>query len=125
MALPKTIKEEKDLEPYERLFANTAYWKTHRRGISEPADRHRHGALRAEHVQRDFVQRDQEVFDSFGRRRVVPMRTFMERKGFILRPKFVFIDGRTGDHDVLGDATAKKFSTTRSRTRRRCRRTSS
>ena len=43
-----------------------------------------------------FVQRDQEVFDSFGRRRVVPMRTYMERKGFILRPKFVFIDGRTG-----------------------------
>src|SRR5262249_15900157 len=23
----KNIKEEKDLEPYERLFANTAYWK--------------------------------------------------------------------------------------------------
>ena len=43
-----------------------------------------------------FVQRDQEVFDSLGRRRVVPTRTYMERKGFILRPKFVFIDGRTG-----------------------------
>ena len=43
-----------------------------------------------------FVQRDQEVFDSFGRRRVVPVRTYMERKGFVLRPKFVFIDGRTG-----------------------------
>src|SRR5262249_12920837 len=25
--LPKQIKEEKDLEPYERVFANTAYWK--------------------------------------------------------------------------------------------------
>ena len=25
---PRHIKEEKDLEPYERLFANTAYWKT-------------------------------------------------------------------------------------------------
>ena len=43
-----------------------------------------------------IVQRDQEVFDSFGRRRTVPMRTFMERKGFLLQPKFVFIDGRTG-----------------------------
>ena len=43
-----------------------------------------------------FVQRDQETFDSLGRRRVVPTRTYMERKGFILRPKFVFIDGRTG-----------------------------
>jgi len=27
---------------------------------------------------------------------VVPVRTYMERKGFILRPKFIFIDGRTG-----------------------------
>jgi len=27
MALPTVIKDEKDLEPYERLFANTAYWK--------------------------------------------------------------------------------------------------
>ena len=43
-----------------------------------------------------FVQRETEVYDSFGRRRVVPTRTYMERKGFILRPKFVFIDGRTG-----------------------------
>src|SRR5688572_24883139 len=25
-ALPKQIREERDLEPYERLFANTAYW---------------------------------------------------------------------------------------------------
>src|SRR5262249_17628941 len=26
-ALPLKIKDEKDLEPYDRLFANTAYWK--------------------------------------------------------------------------------------------------
>jgi hypothetical protein len=40
--------------------------------------------------------RDVEQIDSFGRRRVVPTRTYMERKGFVLQPKFVFIDGRTG-----------------------------
>ena len=40
--------------------------------------------------------REHEVYDQFGRRRVVPVRTYMERKGFILRPKFIFIDGRTG-----------------------------
>src|SRR5262249_50712864 len=27
LSLPANIKDEKDLEPYERLFANTAYWK--------------------------------------------------------------------------------------------------
>ena len=42
------------------------------------------------------MQRDREVYDQFGRRSVQPVRTYMERKGFILRPKFVFIDGRTG-----------------------------
>ena len=67
-----------------------------RRGISEPADRHRHGAVHARIDAAGFVQRDQEIYDSFGRRSVVPMRTYMERKGFVLRPKFVFIDGRTG-----------------------------
>ena len=42
------------------------------------------------------MQREQEVIDQLGRRRVVPVRTYMERKGFILQPKFIFIDGRTG-----------------------------
>jgi len=31
----------------------------------------------------------------FGRR-VVPVRTYVESKGFLLKPKFIFIDGRTG-----------------------------
>jgi hypothetical protein len=48
------------------------------------------------HSSAGFVQRDQEVFDQLGRRSVRPVRTYMERKGFVLRPKFVFIDGRTG-----------------------------
>ena len=43
-----------------------------------------------------FVQREQETYDPFGRRVVVPVRTYMERKGFVLKPRFVFIDGRTG-----------------------------
>jgi hypothetical protein len=39
---------------------------------------------------------NREVYDAYGRRSVVPVRTYMERKGFILQPRFVFIDGRTG-----------------------------
>jgi hypothetical protein len=39
---------------------------------------------------------ERETYDQFGRRRVTPVRTYMERKGFILTPKFIFIDGRTG-----------------------------
>ncbi len=48
------------------------------------------------HQRSGYVQREEEVYDAFGRRRVVPVRTFQERKGFILKPKFIFIDGRTG-----------------------------
>src|SRR5262249_20991550 len=43
-----------------------------------------------------MVQREVEQYDNFGRRHVTPVRTYMERKGFLLRPKFIFIDGRTG-----------------------------
>jgi hypothetical protein len=95
IALPKAIKGEKDLEPYERLFANTAYWK-------RIGEEYQHPLIVTGTVlftpqsRSGFVQREQEEFDQFGRRRVVPVRTYQERTGFILRPKFVFIDGRTG-----------------------------
>jgi hypothetical protein len=95
VSLPANIKEEKDLEPYERLFANTAYWKRIGEEFQNPLIV-TGTVLFANRSTSGFVQRDQETFDSLGRRRVMPMRTYMERKGFILRPKFVFIDGRTG-----------------------------
>jgi hypothetical protein len=95
LALPNTIKEEKDLEPYERLFANTAYWKRIGEEFQNPLIV-TGTVLFTNRSTSGFVQRDQETFDSLGRRRVVPTRQYMERKGFILRPKFVFIDGRTG-----------------------------
>lgn len=95
MPLPQKIKEEKDLEPYERLFANTAYWKKIGEEYQNPLIV-TGTVLFMPHSRSGFVQKDTEVYDSFGRRRVVPVRTYMERKGFILRPKFVFIDGRSG-----------------------------
>jgi len=95
MALPTTIKEEKDLEPYERLFANTAYWKTIGEEYQNPLIV-TGTVLFAPKTSSAIVQRDQEIFDSFGRRVTVPTRTYMERRGFLLQPKFVFIDGRTG-----------------------------
>ena len=95
MALPQKIKDEKDLEIYERLFANTAYWKRIGEEFQNPLIV-TGTVLFMNRTTSGFVQRDTEVYDSFGRRRVVPLRTYMERKGFILQPKFVFIDGRTG-----------------------------
>jgi hypothetical protein len=94
-ALPERIKDERDLEPYERIFANASYWKKLGEEFQNPLIV-TGTVLFTPHQRSGFVTREQEVYDQFGRRRVVPVRAYMERKGFILRPKFIFIDGRTG-----------------------------
>lgn len=93
--LPERIRDEKDLASYERVFANVDYWKRIGEEFQGPLIV-TGTVLFTPHQRSGFVTREQEVYDSFGRRRVVPVRTYLERKGFILRPKFVFIDGRTG-----------------------------
>jgi hypothetical protein len=93
---PPVINDEKDLEQYQHLFANVAYWKRIGEEYQQPLIVT--GAILFAPQQRSgFVQREQETYDSFGRRVVVPVRTYMERKGFVLRPTFIFIDGRTGE----------------------------
>ena len=92
---PAAIREIKDLEPYEQVFANVEYWKRIGEEYQNPLIVT--GTVRFTPLSRSgIVQREQEVFDSVGRRSVVPIRTYMERKGFTLQPRFVFIDGRTG-----------------------------
>ena len=82
-ALPQKIKEQKDLEPYEQLFANIAYWKRIGEEYQNPLIVT--GTCCSRRARRaGFVQRETEVYDGLGRRRVVPVRTYMERKGFIL-----------------------------------------
>ncbi len=93
---PPVFNDEKDLEPYQHLFANVAYWKRIGEEYQQPLIVT--GAILFAPQQRSgFVQREQETYDSFGRRVVVPVRTYQERKGFVLRPTFIFIDGRTGE----------------------------
>jgi hypothetical protein len=89
------IKEDSDLEAYEHVFANVEYWKRIGEEYQQPLIV-TGTVMFAPQARSGIVQRDQEVYDSFGRRRVVPVRTYMERKGFVLRPRFVFIDGRNG-----------------------------
>jgi len=95
LPLPGDIKSEKDLEAYERLFANTAYWRRIGEEYQNPLIV-TGTILFAPQQRAGWVSRDVEQFDSFGRRRVVPVRNYLDRKGFLLQPKFVFIHGRTG-----------------------------
>ena len=92
---PAAIKDPKDLEPYEHIFADVEYWKKIGEEYQNPLIV-TGTVMFTPHQRSGIVQREEEVYDSFGRRRVVPVRTYMERKGYILQPKFVFIDGRTG-----------------------------
>lgn len=93
--LPERIRTEKDLEVYDQIFANVDYWK-------QLGEEHQNPliitgtVLFVPHARSGFIQSQEEVFDALGRRSVRPVRTYRERKGYILRPKFIFIDGRTG-----------------------------
>jgi hypothetical protein len=89
------IKNEKDLAKYDKIFADVAYWK--RLGEEYQTPLIVTGTvLFTPHQANGFVMQNREVYDSFGRRSVIPVRTYQERRGFILQPRFVFIDGRTG-----------------------------
>ena len=92
---PVAILEDEDLELYEHVFADVEYWKRIGEEFQQPLIV-TGTVMFAPQARSGIVQRDREVYDSLGRRSVVPVRTYMERKGFVLRPRFVFIDGRTG-----------------------------
>jgi hypothetical protein len=90
------IRDERELQPFERIFDDKDYWKKVGEEYQGPLIV-TGSVIFVPHQRSGYVQKEQEVYDSFGRRSVVPVRTYMDRKGFILKPKFVFIDGRTGE----------------------------
>jgi hypothetical protein len=104
-APPTEVKDEKDLDAYSNLFANVDYWKRIGEEYQQPLIV-TGTVLFTPHQRNSIVQREEEVLDSFGRRRVIPVRTYQERKGFVLSPKFIFIDGRTGT--VMHSTTARE-----------------
>ncbi len=89
-----TLSEE-ELEGYEHLFANVSYWR-------QLGEEHQNPLIVTgtvyftPHQRSGMVTREREIYDEFGRRRVVPVRAFRDRRGFVLSPTFIFIDGRTG-----------------------------
>ena len=89
------IRNEKDLERYQSIFADVAFWKKIGEEYQNPLIV-TGTVLFTPHQTAGFVTRNVETYDALGRRIVTPVRTYMERKGFILEPRFIFIDGRTG-----------------------------
>jgi hypothetical protein len=89
------IRTQKDLERFQGIFADVEFWKKLGEEYQNPLIV-TGTVLFTPHQERGFVMQEREFYDQFGRRRVTPVRTYMERKGFILTPKFIFIDGRSG-----------------------------
>jgi hypothetical protein len=89
------IMTERDLQPYEEIFADVDYWK--RLGEEYQAPLIITGSVLFTDVQRSgMVSRSREMLDAYGRRSVQDVRQYEDRKGYALVPKFIFIDGRTG-----------------------------
>ena len=89
------IRTERDLERYQAIFSDTAFWKKLGQEHQNPLIVT--GTVLFTNTQTSgFVTTNREIIDPLGRRVVAPQRVYMERKGFIIEPRFVFIDGRTG-----------------------------
>lgn len=89
------IKDEKDLQPYESIFNDVAYWKRIGEEYQQPLIVT--GSVLFQEISRSGPQSQvQEYMDPSGRRATQEVRSYTERKGYALVPKFVFIDGRTG-----------------------------
>jgi hypothetical protein len=89
------IRTEKDLEKYQSIFADVAFWKRIGEEYQNPLIV-TGTVLFTPQQSQGFVVRQQEGWDNLGRRTTMPQRVWLERKGFVLSPKFIFIDGRTG-----------------------------
>jgi hypothetical protein len=90
-----SIRTEADLERYQAIFSDEAFWR--RVGEEHQQPLIVTGTVLFTNTQQaGFVNTNREVIDQLGRRVVQPMRVYMERRGFIIEPRFIFIDGRTG-----------------------------
>lgn len=86
---------EEDLELLEHIFANTSYWQQLGEEYQSPLIVT--GTVYfTPHQRSGMVTRQRELYDEFGRRQVAPVRAYRDRRGYVLSPKFIFIDGRTG-----------------------------
>jgi len=89
------IKNEKDLAEYEPILSDTAFWK--KVGDEYQGALIVTGSVLFTEISRSgMVSRPQTYTDQYGRTQVTERREYANQKGYSLAPRFVFIDGRTG-----------------------------
>lgn len=91
----ESVLSERDLEPYKHVFTNVDYWKRVGEEYQQPLIV-TGTILFSPQESSQLVNTQRESFDDLGRRTTEPTQELRERRGFLLQPTFVFIDGRTG-----------------------------
>ena len=89
------IKDAADLKQYEAIFADADYWKKIGDEYQEPLIVT--GSVLFTPIERSgMVSRPQASINELGQEQFRSVREYSDMKGYALTPKFVFIDGRTG-----------------------------
>jgi hypothetical protein len=90
------IKTDKDLAEYEKILSDKAFWKKLGEEYQSPLIVT--GSIMFTEVTKSGnVSRMATTTDSTGRPEYREVRSYVNMKGYALTPKFVFIDGRTGE----------------------------
>lgn len=89
------LKSEKDLEAYRQMFSDVTFWRQLGEEYQHPLIVTGTVLFTTERRSR-VVRSDREAFDSVGRRSVDRQQDLLPSIAYILKPTFVFIDGRTG-----------------------------
>ena len=90
------IMTEKDLTAYESIFTDAGFWKKLGEEYQGPLIV-TGSVLFTEVAKQGMVRRPVSSVDQYGRPTVNEVASYSSMKGFALAPKFVFIDGRTGN----------------------------
>ena len=89
------IATEKDLEQYQQIFEDAEYWK--KIGAEHQGPLIITGTVLFTEVERSgMVSTAKPTVNQLGQTIYEEQRSFANQKGYSLAPKFIFIDGRTG-----------------------------
>jgi hypothetical protein len=89
------IKDATDLGTYEAIFADAEFWKKVGDEYQDPLIVT--GSVLFTPVERSgMVSRPRASINELGQERFETVRVYSDMKGYALTPKFIFIDGRTG-----------------------------
>ncbi len=89
------ISTAEDLEACDAIFADVSFWKKLGEEYQGPLIV-TGTILFAPQARQGIETGVREAYDPFGRRQLLQTRGYSKQEGFVLNPRFIFIDGRTG-----------------------------